>query len=90
MTTQWTDSAQPSIGTMYRLQWEEAQQCHVLLFPEGMIKLNGPVAEILKRCDDKTSVAALVTDLETTFAETDLRADVIEFLEQAHGRHWIR
>ena len=45
MTTPWTDSAQPSLGTMYRLQWEDAQQCHVLLFPEGMIKLNGP-AEI--------------------------------------------
>lgn len=90
MTTQWTDSAQPSIGTMYRLQWEEVQQCHVLLFPEGMIKLNEPAAEILKRCDGKTTVAALVADLETTFAETDLHADVIEFLEQAHGRHWIR
>jgi pyrroloquinoline quinone biosynthesis protein D len=90
MTTPWTDSAQPALGTMYRLQWEEAQQCHVLLFPEGMIKLNGPAAEILKRCDGKTSVAALVADLETTFGEADLRADVIEFLEQAHGRHWVR
>ena len=88
--TPWTDDAQPAIGAMYRLQWEEVQQSYVLLFPEGMVKLNGPAAEILKRCDGKTSVAALVADLQTTFGESDLRADVLEFLEQAHGRHWIR
>ncbi|WP_395321842.1 pyrroloquinoline quinone biosynthesis peptide chaperone PqqD [Variovorax sp. UC74_104] len=88
--TAWTDSVQPALGTMYRMQWEEAQQCHVLLFPEGMIRLNEPAAEILKRCDGKTSVAALVADLESTFGEPDLRADVLEFLEQARGRHWIR
>lgn len=90
MTNPWTDDAQPSIGAMYRLQWEEAQQCHVLLFPEGMIRLNQPAAEILKRCDGNTKVSALVEDLERTFGETGLRADVLEFLEQAHGRHWIR
>jgi len=88
--TAWTDDAQPALTSIYRMQWEEAQQCHVLLFPEGMIKLNGPAAEILQRCDGKTSVSALVADLEHTFGESDLHADVLEFLEQAHGRHWIR
>ena len=24
-----------SLDKQFRLQWEEAQQCHVLLFPEG-------------------------------------------------------
>ncbi|HBQ81209.1 MAG TPA: pyrroloquinoline quinone biosynthesis peptide chaperone PqqD, partial [Erwinia persicina] len=23
----------------YRLQWEEVQNCHVILYPEGMAKL---------------------------------------------------
>jgi pyrroloquinoline quinone biosynthesis protein D len=86
----WTDEARPVLSAMYRLQWEEAQQAHVLLFPEGMVRLNGPAAEILKRCDGQTTVAALVADLERSFGETGLRADVVEFLEQARGRHWIR
>lgn len=86
----WTDNAQPALNPMYRMQWEEAQQASVLLYPEGMVKLNGPAAEILKRCDGKTSVAALVADLQAAFGEPDLRADVLAFLEQAHGRGWIR
>ena len=35
----------------FRLQWEPAQKAHVLLYPEGMVKLNGSAGEILKRCD---------------------------------------
>lgn len=88
--TSWTDTSQPAISPMYRIQWEEAQQAHVLLYPEGMVRLNGPAAEILRRCDGRTTVAALVADLESTFGESGLRGDVLEFLEQAHGRGWIR
>jgi hypothetical protein len=35
----------------FRFQWEPAQGCHVLLYPEGMVKLNQSAGEILKRCD---------------------------------------
>ena len=38
----------PCMGHGFRLQWEAAQNAHVLLYPEGMVKLNGPAAEILK------------------------------------------
>jgi pyrroloquinoline quinone biosynthesis protein D len=55
-----------------------------------MVKLNAPAAEILKRCNGETPVRALVADLQATFGETDLRADVLDFLEQAHGRGWVR
>ena len=30
-----------------RLQWEPAQEAHVLLYPEGMVKLNGSAGAIL-------------------------------------------
>jgi pyrroloquinoline quinone biosynthesis protein D len=88
--TSWTDDAQPAISPMYRMQWEDAQQAHVLLYPEGMVRLNAPAAEILRRCDGRTPVAALVADLEGAFGASGLRGDVVEFLEQAHGRGWIR
>lgn len=86
----WTDDTVPALNPMYRMQYEEAQQAWVLLYPEGMVRLNGPAAEILKRCDGKTSVAALVSDLQAAFGEQDLRADVGAFLEQADGRGWLR
>lgn len=74
----------------FRFQWEAAQQCFVLLYPEGMVQLKGGAGEIMKRVDGKNSVEHIVTDLEQAFPGTDLRQDVIEFLEAAHGKGWIR
>jgi pyrroloquinoline quinone biosynthesis protein D len=74
----------------YRFQWEAAQQAHVLLYPEGMVKLSGSAGEILKRVDGTRSLEQIVQDLEQTFPGVDLRNDVIEFLEAAHGKGWIR
>jgi pyrroloquinoline quinone biosynthesis protein D len=74
----------------YRFQWEPAQQAHVLLYPEGMVKLSGSAGEILKRVDGTRSLDQIVQDLEQTFPGVDLRNDVIEFLEAAYGKGWIR
>jgi len=74
----------------FRFQWEAAQQCFVLLYPEGMIQLKGGAGEIMKRVDGKASVEHIVKDLEQAFPGADLRQDVIDFLEAAHGKGWIR
>jgi pyrroloquinoline quinone biosynthesis protein D len=29
-----------TISKLFRLQWEPAQNAHVLLYPEGMVRLN--------------------------------------------------
>ena len=83
------DTACPRLAPMYRLQFEPAQDCWVLLYPEGLVKLNGAASEILKRCDGKASVADITADLERAFGEADLRADVIDFLGHAYASHWI-
>jgi pyrroloquinoline quinone biosynthesis protein D len=74
----------------FRFQWEAAQDCFVLLYPEGMVKLPGSAGEIMKRVDGTKSVDEIVKDLEASFPGTELRADVIEFLEISHGKGWIR
>jgi pyrroloquinoline quinone biosynthesis protein D len=74
----------------YRFQWEKAQDCFVLLYPEGMIQLPGSAGEIMKRVDGKNRVSEIIADLETTFPGADLRKDVIDFLEAAHANAWIR
>ena len=80
----------PALAPMFRFQWEEAQQCHVLLYPEGIIKLNQSAGEILKLCDGERDVAAIVAALEAKFQASDLADDVLEFLKVAHGNRWIR
>ena len=79
----------PRIGHVFRLQSEEAQHAHVLLYPEGMVKLNGSAGEILTLCTGSAPVEAIVADLEQRFATTGLEADVLAFLRMAQERHWV-
>jgi len=74
----------------YRFQWEAAQDSFVLLYPEGMVKLPGSAGEIMKRVDGQRSAGEIVADLEAAFPGADLREDVVQFLEVAHGKGWIR
>jgi pyrroloquinoline quinone biosynthesis protein D len=89
MSTGPTLDCRPHVGAGFRLQWEPAQDCHVLLFPEGMVKLNGSAGEIMKRCDGERSVAAIVADLEAAFATTGLERDVLGFVEMAGKQRWL-
>ena len=83
------DSVVPRLGHGLRFQWEEAQGCHVLLYPEGMVKLNRSAGEILARCDGATDLAALVASLESAFGASGLRPEVEKFLEIASGNRWV-
>ena len=89
MTPALTLESRPSIERRYRLQWEPAQSAHVLLYPEGMIKLNGSAGEILKRCDGHATLADITADLERTFAATGLEADVLAFVAMAVDNKWL-
>ena len=77
------------IGHGFRLQWEPAQSCFVLLYPEGMVKLNQSAGEIMKRCDGRRDVAAIVADLEAAFSATGLEPDVLAFLDLARRQRWL-
>jgi pyrroloquinoline quinone biosynthesis protein D len=79
----------PRIAPGFRLQWEPAQDCHVLLYPEGMVKLNQSAGQILSRCDGQRDVAAIVADLETAFGMQGLEKDVRAFLDIATQQRWI-
>jgi len=75
---------------MHRLQWEEAQQKDVILYPEGMVELNQSSAEILKCCDGTRNLAEIVNMLEQKFATTGLINDITAFLEIALKNGWIQ
>ncbi|WP_118184317.1 pyrroloquinoline quinone biosynthesis peptide chaperone PqqD [Paraburkholderia phosphatilytica] len=79
----------PKLKRLFRLQWEPAQQASVLLYPEGMVKLNQSAAEILKRCDGTRSFDALVADLEQAFDTAGLAPEIRAFVEHAHTRGWL-
>jgi pyrroloquinoline quinone biosynthesis protein D len=82
-------SARPLIGRGFRLQWEPAQNTHVLLYPEGMVKLNASAGEILSRCDGKRTLNEIITELERTFSQTGLTHDVTSFVSFAVDQKWL-
>jgi pyrroloquinoline quinone biosynthesis protein D len=73
----------------HRLQWEEAQQKNVILYPEGMVELNQSSAEILKLCDGTRNLAQIVNELEQKFSTSGLTNDINAFLEIALQNGWI-
>ena len=82
-------SSKPTLARLFRMQYEEAQGAYVLLYPEGMVKLNQPASEILKRCDGERDVTAIIADIEQAFNAQGLEKDVTGFLEIATERGWV-
>ena len=79
------------LNSAFRFQWEEAQDCYVLLFPEGMVQLNETAGEILKHCERAIMVDALISRLEQEFPDADeLADDVLEFLQDAYEQQWLK
>jgi pyrroloquinoline quinone biosynthesis protein D len=84
------ETATFKLNPRYQFQWEEAQQCHVLLYPEGLIKLSGSAAEILQRCVAPTTTLKLIDELNNQFLGAEgLANDVREFLTDAQNQLWI-
>jgi len=74
----------------YRFQFEPVQDAHVLLYPEGMIKLNDSAAAIGGLIDGQRDVAAIIEALDERFPGVpELGADVEQFMEVARAEHWL-
>lgn len=82
--------AVPRLAAGYRFQWEEAQQNHVLLYPEGMVQLSDTAAAVLSLCDGKRTVEIVVFELEEDYEIDGLGEDVTQFLDEAEAQGWIK
>lgn len=81
----------PKRNRLYKLQFEKAQDSYVLLYPEGMVKLNPSAAEILLLVDGEQSVNDIIFALKTKFPEApdDIDDDITAFLTDAENKNWI-
>ena len=80
----------PRFRRGFRFQWEPVQQSHVLLYPEGMVKLNGSAGAILAEVDGVRPVHDIIQSLEQQFPDAGpLAADVEAFLADAVQQQWI-
>lgn len=75
----------------FRMQWEKAQDAHVLLYPEGMVKLSPSAAEILLLCEGSNSGEDVVTLLEKKFPEAKgIAEDIKAFIQEALDNGWLK
>jgi pyrroloquinoline quinone biosynthesis protein D len=76
----------------WRLQWEESQQRHVLLYPEGMVQLNDTAGAILTQLDGQRDLDTVIAILQARYPEAPAAAiaeDVHEFMVDAMRQGWI-
>lgn len=81
---------QPKINPIFRMQFEKIQNNFVLLYPEGMIKLNESAATILQHCDGNRSLNDIINTLEQRFDDPELKNDVLAFIQQAYVKQWLK
>jgi pyrroloquinoline quinone biosynthesis protein D len=70
----------PRLVTGARLRYDEVREEHLLLIPEGVVRLNPSAAEVLELCDGERSLDDIVGALSARYEGADLRADVLELV----------
>ncbi|MFP3550771.1 pyrroloquinoline quinone biosynthesis peptide chaperone PqqD [Paraburkholderia sp. SIMBA_049] len=82
-------SERPRLRDLFLLQWEPVQDAYVLLYPEGLVKLNPSAGEILSRCDGTRDLDDIIGELEALFNASGLAKDVYQFIDHARQRGWL-
>ena len=67
----------PRLVTGARLQYDDVREEHVLLVPEGAVRLNPTAAAVLELCDGERSLDEIVGTLSERYEGADLRDDVL-------------
>lgn len=71
----------PRLVTGARLRYDEVREEHLLLVPEGAVRLNPSAAEILELCDGQRSVDEIVDVLTARYDGADVADDVRELVD---------
>jgi pyrroloquinoline quinone biosynthesis protein D len=68
--------SRPRLVTGARLQYDDVREEHLLLVPEGAVRLNPTAVAVLELCDGERSLDEIVNTLSARYQGADLRDDV--------------
>jgi pyrroloquinoline quinone biosynthesis protein D len=71
----------PRLATGARLHFDDVREEHVLLIPEGVVRLNPTAAEVLGLCDGERTLDDIVGTLAARYEGADVSDDVRELVE---------
>jgi pyrroloquinoline quinone biosynthesis protein D len=72
----------PRLVTGARLHYDDVREEHVLLIPEGVVRLNPTAAEVLELCDGERSLDDIAGALSARYEGADVSDDVRELVEE--------
>jgi pyrroloquinoline quinone biosynthesis protein D len=73
----------PRLAIGARLRYDEVREEHLLLVPEGAVRLNPTAAEVLGLCDGERSLEDIVGVLSGRYDGSDLGDDVRDLVDSA-------
>ncbi len=82
-------TALPLLSHHLRMQYEPAQSAWMLHSPEGAVQLNDSAAEIMRRCDGRHTVQAIVSELEELFETQGIAPQVQSLIDEGTRRGWL-
>ena len=71
----------PRLVTGARLRYDEVREEHVLLIPEGVVRLNPTAVAVLELCDGERSLADIASALSARYDGADVHDDVRELVD---------
>ena len=71
----------PRLVTGARLSYDDVRAEHILLIPEGVVRLNPTAAEVLELCDGERSLDDIAGALSARYDGADVRDDVVEMVD---------
>ncbi|HWT21882.1 MAG TPA: pyrroloquinoline quinone biosynthesis peptide chaperone PqqD [Solirubrobacteraceae bacterium] len=70
----------PRLAEGARLQYDDVREEHLLLVPEGAVRLNETAAQVLELCDGRRTLEEIAAALSERYAGADVTDDVRELL----------
>jgi len=70
----------PRLATGARLRYDEVREEHVLLIPEGAVRLNPTAVAVLELCDGERSLEEIAGTLSERYGGADVSGDVEELV----------
>ena len=70
----------PRLAVGARLRYDDVREEHLLLIPEGAVKLNATAAAVLELCDGERSPDEIAAALSQRYGGADVKGDVCELL----------
>jgi pyrroloquinoline quinone biosynthesis protein D len=71
----------PRLVTGARLRYDEVREEHLLLVPEGAVRLNPTAAEVLGLCDGERSLEDIIVVMTERYHGSEVSDDVRELVD---------